>query len=144
MSESNIDRDWLVKQLRAWPKRVDPAKTTNVTVLMKAAAAALSTPEPVNDSYKLYLRSQIFAALRRHNVSEQCFADVAMITHAEPLSDSQPLDAAVIERARIEGFAQFFAYDQDLAWGSLTDEARANYISLAKICLSALDAREGG
>ena len=50
--QSYRDGEWLVKQLRAWPERVDMGKTTNITYLMQSAAdeidrlAALS-PRPV-------------------------------------------------------------------------------------------------
>lgn len=40
-------REWLVKQLEAWPRRVDPHKTTSVTYLMNAAAKALRQPDAV-------------------------------------------------------------------------------------------------
>jgi hypothetical protein len=33
--------DWLVRQLEAWPTRVDPEKTTNIEYLMKAAAGRI-------------------------------------------------------------------------------------------------------
>jgi hypothetical protein len=43
--------DWLVRQLEAWPTRVDPEKTTNIEYLMKAAAKRLSaSPVPVDAS----------------------------------------------------------------------------------------------
>ncbi|OHC97723.1 MAG: hypothetical protein A2792_09820 [Sphingomonadales bacterium RIFCSPHIGHO2_01_FULL_65_20] len=32
------DAGWLVKQLRAWPARIEPTKTTNSTYLMGRAA----------------------------------------------------------------------------------------------------------
>lgn len=34
--------DWLVRQLEAWPARVDPEKTTNIEYLMKEAAKRLA------------------------------------------------------------------------------------------------------
>lgn len=32
---------WLIKQLAAWPTRVDPNKTTNISLLMQSAALTL-------------------------------------------------------------------------------------------------------
>lgn len=40
--EGDVD-PWLVQQLLAWPRRVDPEKTTNIEYLMKTAAAALAS-----------------------------------------------------------------------------------------------------
>lgn len=38
--------DWLIQQLEEWPTRVDPDKTTNIEILMKAAAKRLrASPE---------------------------------------------------------------------------------------------------
>lgn len=36
--QSYRDDEWLVKQLRAWPERVDMGKTTSITYLMQSAA----------------------------------------------------------------------------------------------------------
>jgi hypothetical protein len=38
-------RDWLVQQLEAWPKRVDPELTTNIEFLMKSAAERIRKAE---------------------------------------------------------------------------------------------------
>lgn len=32
------ETDWLIRQLEAWPARVDPEKTTNITFLMRTAS----------------------------------------------------------------------------------------------------------
>lgn len=45
------DLNWLVHQLEAWPRRVDPDFTTNVQYLMRAAAkhiraTPINTPTP--------------------------------------------------------------------------------------------------
>ena len=52
---------------------------------------------PVTANCNMALRSEVFAALRRHNVSEQCFAEIAAITHAGLTSQPAPgdLDAAI-------------------------------------------------
>ena len=50
------------------------------------------------------LRGEIFEILRRHEVSEQCFAEVAMVTHAartRPVSEGVEESAAVIHAAMV-------------------------------------------
>lgn len=53
--QSYRDDEWLVKQLRAWPERVDMGKTTSITYLMQSAAdeidrlAALSARPAVGE-----------------------------------------------------------------------------------------------
>lgn len=38
-----VDREWLIAQLAAWPTRVDPDSTINIEFLMQSAAAALQS-----------------------------------------------------------------------------------------------------
>lgn len=48
MNEQTVgedDREWLIEQLRQWPKRVHPERTTNIEYLMKRAADALSASQ---------------------------------------------------------------------------------------------------
>jgi hypothetical protein len=40
------EADWLVRQLEAWPNRIDPEKTTNIEYLMKEAAKRLRSSAP--------------------------------------------------------------------------------------------------
>lgn len=50
------------------------------------------------------LRSAVFNVLRRHEVSEQCFAEVAMVTHAAlPLQQSDSyIDALTIGHGLVD------------------------------------------
>ncbi|SCW57197.1 hypothetical protein SAMN02927924_01448 [Sphingobium faniae] len=48
--------DWLTLQLEAWPTRVDPKKTTNITFLMQEAAQAIRTLSKERDMAVAALR----------------------------------------------------------------------------------------
>jgi hypothetical protein len=41
--------DWLIRQLKAWPTRIDPDRTTNIEYLMKRAAAAIEALSTKNE-----------------------------------------------------------------------------------------------
>lgn len=60
------------------------------------------------------LRSAVFAALRRHDVSEDCFAEVAAITHAALTTALAAQEAENAElRAKVEKLREAL---QDIAW----------------------------
>ncbi len=54
--------------------------SATVDAVMPTVRAALTRPQAGDGVGKL--RSDIFEVLRRHDVSEQCVAEVAMLTHA--------------------------------------------------------------
>lgn len=54
------------------------AREARAVILLAAARMEALAARAVAD-----LRSEIFAVLRRHDVSEQCFAEVAMVTQAK-------------------------------------------------------------
>jgi hypothetical protein len=57
--------DWLIRQLKAWPTRIDPDRTTNIEYLMKRAAAAieaLSTKNELPSEIELMARALSDAA----------------------------------------------------------------------------------
>jgi len=69
---TDINADWLIAQLEAWPKRVDPEKTTNIEFLMKSAAGALkatnhptaqATDAMIADAAKAYAEAIQFGHL---------------------------------------------------------------------------------
>lgn len=45
MKLAEEDNTWLIAQLKAWPTRVHPERTTNVTFLMAEAAKAIQAAE---------------------------------------------------------------------------------------------------
>ena len=56
-------------------------------------------PMTATDTLADKLRTDLFAVLRSHEVSEQCFAEVAMITQAFKTRTAAPADVAgVVER----------------------------------------------
>ncbi len=80
--------------------------------------------QPVGDDYEQYrstLRSDIFDILRRHDVSEQCFAEVAMVTHAAAMPTpsghselADRLEAAMKEHKHHVSSARGFPVDFNL------------------------------
>lgn len=73
------------------------------------------------------LRSDVFAILRRHDVSEQCFAEVAMVTHAFRTQQPRP-DANVDGLAgELEEYAGEFGSQQT---GALPPELRDRILAV--------------
>ena len=58
----------------------------------------MTAPDTLADK----LRTDLFAVLRSHEVSEQCFAEVAMITQAFKTRTAAPADVAEVEMSEIE------------------------------------------
>jgi len=54
------DREWLIQQLARWTDRVHPDRTTNITTLLRMAAAALRA-EPTKPEVD---REKVMAAMR--------------------------------------------------------------------------------
>lgn len=57
--------------------------------IAKAVVAAYTPSQPIAG-----FRDAIFDVLRFHDVSEQCFAEIAMLTHAVPSQHSELVDEA--------------------------------------------------
>jgi hypothetical protein len=101
--ETKEDMDWLIAQLRQWPTRVHPDRTTSCSFIMQSAANALASLAPAEDVERY--REALREALRRYPdaVGVLTWFACASGLRAGDASDQAVAWADEIARSALEG-----------------------------------------